>query len=48
VRTADGKGDLFVEVRVEIPKLGEEKRAGLEKWAKEAGLRKEEDEGGSG
>ena len=38
VRTGDKKGDLFVEIRVEVAKLSEEARAGLEKWAKEAGL----------
>jgi molecular chaperone DnaJ/curved DNA-binding protein len=42
VRTGDRKGDLFVEIRVEVAKLSDEARAGLEKWAKEAGLGGEE------
>jgi DnaJ-class molecular chaperone len=38
VRSGASKGDLYVEVRVEVPKLPEEARAGLEAWAKAAGL----------
>jgi len=38
VRTPSGKGDLFVEIRVEVPKLSDEARKGLEEWAKGAGL----------
>jgi len=52
VRTADRKGDLYVEVDVRVPRdLPEEARAKLEAWAREAGLVKDEkrgarDEGG--
>jgi curved DNA-binding protein len=39
VRTAEGKGDLYVEVDVRVPgALSEEARAKLEAWAREAGL----------
>jgi DnaJ-class molecular chaperone len=38
VQTPSGKGDLFVEVRVEVPKLSDDARAGLEEWAKKHGV----------
>jgi DnaJ-class molecular chaperone len=42
VRTADAKGDLFVEIRVEVPKLSEDARAGLDEWARKYGVVGEE------
>ncbi len=45
VRTADSKGDLFVEIRVEVPRLSDTARETLKKWAREAGIAGGESDG---
>jgi molecular chaperone DnaJ/curved DNA-binding protein len=40
IETDDGKGDLFVQFQVEVPReLSDEARDALQAWAEEHGLR---------